>query len=253
MFCCLGMLGSASTWTFNVVQQIAQSLAPDRPVRPVFVAGALPACDDTAETLVIKTHGTDNMRALGRRAKAIIITIRDPRDAIASLMQHNKASFGFAAGVTEVSALACARLASHRRALLLRFEDRFFDDPETVGRIARLFPGDLANGESTRIFEALRRDAVEAFIAKLETLRTTERIFDEMTGQWDTFDAASGWHKHHAGRDAEVGRWRRELSNAQATAVERRMQGWMERFGYLPQTSQPRSYRLSVGRYGIVD
>ena len=143
--------------------------------------------------------------------------------------------------------------ADVRRALLLRFEDRFFDDPETVGRIARLFPGDLANGESTRIFEALRRDAVEAFIAKLETLRTTERIFDEMTGQWDTFDAASGWHKHHAGRDAEVGRWRRELSNAQATAVERRMQGWMERFGYLPQTSQPRSYRLSVGRYGIVD
>ncbi len=253
MFCCLGMYASASTWTFNVVQQIAGALAPTRPVVPVFVGHAIPECDETAATLVVKTHGTDFARELSRRANAIIITIRDPRDAVASLVRHNKAPFDFALRVTEASAWACARSVSHRRSVLLKFEDRFFDDPRTVERIAAMFPGVLPKSESMRIFEALRRDAVDAFIANLETLATTERVFDEMTGQWDTYDGESGWHKHHAGRDAEVGRWRRELSDHQVLTIQRRMQPWMERFGYVPQTSRQGAYVLSVSQYGIVE
>ncbi|MGA3398912.1 MAG: hypothetical protein ABSC95_06805 [Acetobacteraceae bacterium] len=252
MFCCLGMYASASTWTFNVVQQIAGTVAPTRPVMPVFVADAIPKCDDNSATLVVKTHGTPAARELGRRARAIIITIRDPRDAVASLMRHNKAPFDFALRVTEVSAWACARFVSHRRSVLLKFEDRFFDDPGTVERIAATFPGTLSESECRRIFERLRRDAVDAFIANLETLATANSMFDEMTGQWDTYDGASGWHKHHAGRDAEVGRWRRELADQQVLTVERRLRPWMERFGYLPITSRRDAYVLSVGQYGIV-
>lgn len=253
MFWCLGMYGSASTWTFNVVQKIAGSLAPTKPVTPLFVAHTLPDRDENSGTLVVKTHGTDVARELARRAEAIIITIRDPRDAIASLMRYNKTPFDLALRVTDASAATCARFMSHRRSVLLRFEDRFFDDPATVERIAAMFPGVLPLSESRRIFDELRRAAVDAFIANLEALPTTESSLDDLTGQWDTYDEVTGWHKHHAGRDAEVGRWRRELSDRQVLTIESHMQPLMERLGYLPITPRRGAYMLRVGQYGIVE
>ena len=252
MFWCLGMYSSASTWTFNVVQRIAGSIAPARPVLPAFVVDEIPDCDEASRTLVVKTHATAVAQELGRRAQAVIITIRDPRDAVASLMRHNKAPFDIALGVTEASAWTCAQFATHRQTALLKFEDRFFDDPGTVERIAALFPGILPNSVSRRIFAQLRRDSVDAFIASLETLPTTECHFDGVTGQWDTYDEATGWHKHHAGRNAEVGRWRRDLSDLQVMTIQQRMRPWMERFGYWPTTSRQNPYALNVGRYGVV-
>jgi hypothetical protein len=253
MFWCLGMYSSASTWTFNVVQQIAGSIDPARAVTPVFGYDALPDCDESSTTLVIKTHAAGIAEELGRRAQGIVITIRDPRDAIASLMRHNKAPFDLALRVTEASAWTCARFAAHPRAALLRFEDRFFDDPRTVQCIASLFPGTLPAADSQRIFERLRRNSVDAFIAGLETMPTSERHFDEQTGEWDAYDPATGWHKHHAGRNAEIGRWRRELSDLQALTIARRLRPWMQRFGYSPSTPQPQPpYALSVGRYEFV-
>jgi hypothetical protein len=253
MFWCLGMYGSASTWTFNVVQKIAASLAPATPVIPLFVASTLPDCDETSGTLVVKSHATAVARELGRRSEAIVITIRDPRDAVASLMQHNKAPFDLALAVTEASAATCARFIAHRRAVLFKFEDRFFDDPATVDRIAALLPGALSPPDSRRIFDELRRDSVDAFIANLEALPTTERSLDELTGQWDTYDEATGWHKHHAGRNAEVGRWRHQLSDRQVQIIQGRMQYLMERFGYLPMTARRHPFVLSIGQYGMVE
>lgn len=252
MFWCLGMYSSASTWTFNVVQRIAGSIAPDRPVLPAFVVDGIPDCDEESRTLVVKTHATTVAQELGQRAQAVVITIRDPRDAVASLMRHNKAPFDIALGVTEASAWTCAQFTTHRQSALLKFEDRFFDDPGTVERIAALFPGVLPNSVSKRIFAQLRRDSVDAFIASLETLPTTECHFDGVTGQWDTYDEVTGWHKHHAGRNAEIGRWRRDLSDLQVMTIQQRMRPWMERFGYCPTTSRQNPYALSVGRYGFV-
>jgi len=252
MFWCLGMYASASTWTFNLVQKVALSLAPTKPVIAVFVVDTLPDCDDDSGTLVVKTHGAPVARELGQRAKAIFITIRDPRDAVASLMRHNKAPFDLALNVTDAAAWTCAQFITHRRAVLLRFEDRFFDDPATVDRIAAMFPGALPKGDGKRIFTELHRDAVDAFIANLEALPTTETYLDSESGQWDTYDQVTGWHKHHAGRTAEVGRWRRDLTDLQIQAIQRRMQPCMERFGYLPTTSRPNSYRLRVSRYEVL-
>ena len=205
-----------------------------------------------SKTLVVKSHATKLAHELGSRAEAVIITIRDPRDAIASLMRHNKTPFDLALKVTEASAWTCATLIAHRRSMLFKFEDRFFDDPRSVERIAAGFPRALSQTESRRIFDALRRDAVDAFIANLEALPTTETSFDEMTGQWDTYDEASGWHKHHAGRSAEVGRWRRESSGRQVRSIEQEMRPLMERFGYLPTRAPRGQYNLRIGQYQIV-
>jgi hypothetical protein len=132
----------------------------------------------------------------------------------------------------------------------LRFEDRFYDDPATIGRIAATFPGILSVADTARIFADSRRDAVEAFIERLDKLPTAKSHLDEATGHYDTFDEHTGWHKHHAGRKGEIGRWRRELSPTQVAAVERILRPWMERFGYRPAT--PRDYMLKVGDFQVV-
>jgi hypothetical protein len=252
MFWCLGMYSSASTWMFNVVQQIARSAAATKQVMPAFVGNTIPDCDEDQQTLVIKTHATEYEQALGQRAQAIIITIRDPRDAVASLMVHNKAPFDVALRATEASAWTCARVAKLEKSSVLRFEDRFFDDPATVERIADLFPGQLTHDDSKRIFAQFSRDQVEKFIATLEALPTTVSEFNDVTGHWDIADAATGWHKHHAGRSAEVGRWHHDLSDLQARIVQHRMRPWMERFGYDRTAPRQNAYVLNVGRYGLV-
>jgi hypothetical protein len=45
---------------------------------------------------------------------------------------------------------------------------------------------------------------------------------DRVSG--DRLDPQTHWHTHHAGRTGEIGRWRRELSPAQADAVVERLQ-----------------------------
>jgi hypothetical protein len=112
------MFSSASTWTFNLVREIASSLAPDRPGVPVFldVADALPGHDDGC--LIVKTHGTVIACELGRRAEAIVVTIRDPRDTIVSLMRHNGLPFEIVPRMTEVSAWTCMPFMAHRRSVL---------------------------------------------------------------------------------------------------------------------------------------
>jgi hypothetical protein len=245
------MYGSASTWTFNVVQKLAAVLVPDRPVVPHFVNESLADLDPAAGTLVVKSHATPRGEELARRARAIIITIRDPRDALASLMAHNLVPFDVALEVVEASALTCSRFAQHERATLLRFSDRFFDDPATISRIAATFGGTLLDADKARIFAETRREEVENLIARLEELPTASTYFNERTGHDDTVDEVTGWHKHHAGRKGEDGRWRRELSPQQVAAVEQRLWKWMERFGYPPEMPQPPPYVLTVGRFGI--
>jgi hypothetical protein len=251
MFWCLGMFSSASTWTFNVVQQVAAAVAPGGAHRSLFLDfdDGLPSVDDM---LVVKTHGSAVARQLGQLAAGIVITLRDPRDAVVSLMTSNRLPFEIALRMTEVSAMTCLPFVRHPRAVVFRFEDRFFEDPMTVERIAALFPVRLPAGESERIFTALRREAVDAFIAEMAGKPTTQRAFNAVTGQLDVFHVATGWHKHHAERKGEVGRWHRELSDAQVWAIEQRLRPWMERVGYDSPASRGAAYRLGIGRFGVV-
>jgi len=254
MYWCLGMYASASTWTYNLVKQIAATLLPDRPVLSRFVADELPTPQEAeAHTVVVKTHASIAYEELARRATAIIITIRDPRDAIASLLTHNKVPFEMALNVTEATAGMCGHFMSDPRAVALKFEDRFFDDPATVARIAARFPGMLSDADAARIFAALRRGAVDSFIANLDALASAKTEFDDVTGHWDTYDPLTGWHKHHARRTAEIGRWRRELTPEQAVAIEQRLGRWMKRFGYAPAPPRREAYTLRIGRYGVIE
>jgi hypothetical protein len=167
-------------------------------------------------------------------------------------MAHNKAPFDLALRSTEATAFLCGRFAADPRAVVLRFEDRFYDDPLTIEMVAATFRRKLSDPDRDRIFSETRREAIDAFIANLEVLPAMESNFDALTGQQDTYDPVTGWHKHHAGRKAEIGRWQRELPAAQVAAIEQRLGPWMKRFGYRPITPEAPPYVLKTGRFEIM-
>src|SRR3974390_2028073 len=95
---CLGMFSSASTWMYNAALKVANALHPNGKVETKFIPdrGHLPVFSEDADALIVKTHGVSGQARpwLARGADAIIVTIRDPRDAVTPLMEHYSLIFG---------------------------------------------------------------------------------------------------------------------------------------------------------------
>ena len=181
-------------------------------------------------TAIVKTHETDAAAAdtLAERSLAIWLSVRDPRDCAASLMQYQDCSFDEALEMTAEAAAACRTVLHHPRARLFRFEDNFFDRPETLDAIAASFGHTLTAAARTRIFAETRRSAVESFISSFPRVATV--IAQPEQGHFVDLDTQ--WHSHHAGRDGVVGRWRSKLTREQSAAVADRLSDAMNCFGY---------------------
>lgn len=132
---CLGTPSSGSTWIYNVTMQIAACVDPEGKVQVGFARNAADVVGCVRQSTahpgrahVIKTHQVENedaVAALSQGADAIIITIRDPRDAVTSGMLYRKSDFGKLLAVLEKSARLCARFANDKRSLLFRYEAGF--------------------------------------------------------------------------------------------------------------------------------
>ena len=247
MHWCLGMYGSASTWAFYVVQKLAAVLVPERPVMTRFLEHVANLEADGA-TLIVKTHAAPVHAEIAQNAQAIIITMRDPRDSLASMIAHNKVDYDLALELVQATAAMCLRYAHDPRAVALRFEDRFYDNPATIDRLAATFGRPLARADRDRIFAETRREAVEQFIASLDTLPTVAQLPNQLDPE-DRHDLVTGWHKHHAGRKGEVGRWRQELAETEVAGIEDKLREWMRYFGYKAHTLAPLPYALRIGQY----
>jgi len=231
MHWCLGMRSSGSTWIFNVVRKVAAVMAPDRSIlAPYVVLGSeLPDLPDPAHLIIVKSHETDEIAAaaLHKHADVIWISVRDPRDCVASLVQHHQVEFGAALEQVRRDARYCVRFVSDRKARLFRYESGFIDNPTTVGRIAAGFGGVLSVADRDRIFAETRRPVIEAFIRQLDRLPTTCRPAPN-----DLVDLVTQWHSHHANRTGESGRWRSLLTPRQVVAIEQCLPDWMHSFAY---------------------
>jgi hypothetical protein len=229
---CLGMYASASTWLFNVVLKVARALYPKRLVVGGFVhtLANLEVARRPAGLAIIKSHETELAAAdeLGRLAASILVSIRDPRDAVASLMTFQGHGFDKALQLAEASARLCSRFARDPRAALLRYENGFVDDPRTLALLAARLGGTLAPQEQARIFGETRRAAIERYIAGIDKMPTT--LWSRQTG--DYLDPATHWHRHHANRTGEIGRWRRVLSPGQTATIEANLADWTAEFDY---------------------
>ena len=226
------MYASGSTWLFNAMRDVAAVVRPEQPALSCY-AETLPMLApvrDAAGVRIVKTHQLDAKAEafMNEAAATVLLTIRDPRDAVVSLMQHMRHSFAAALATVERSALFAQRYAADPRTVLLRYEAGFIDDPATFDRLAAVLGGALAAPARAALFTRTRRAAIEAQIAQLEDLPTA--VKDPRSG--DVVDQVSQWHRHHANRGGEVGRWRRLLPAEAVSIVEQRLGGWMAALGY---------------------
>jgi hypothetical protein len=249
MIWCLGMYASASTWVYNVALNIAEQ-SDGTPPLGLYVTGAAELAGLAPDRLaVVKSHDVDaaGTALLDAQARAILLSVRDPRDAVASLMLYMRHPFTLALQRVELSARYLARWRTDPRTLLLRYEDGFAERAATVAAMAARMDRKLPAESVAAIHAQTTRAAIDAFVGTIATLPTALR--DPGTG--DVVDTVTQWHSHHAGRTGEIGRWRRLLKPPQVQAIEACLGDWMAAFGYAPTAASP-AIRLTVGRYGIV-
>ncbi|HET9018436.1 MAG TPA: hypothetical protein VFN46_02560, partial [Acetobacteraceae bacterium] len=174
----LGLHGSASTWAYNVAREAMVAACGAEGVAACF-AGT-PA-DLLAETrapgrrVVCKTHGFPGLDVLAHLTQArMVATVRDPRDAVVSLMERFASPLAVAVrGVAQDCQYAAWCAAGGQ--LVLRYEDRFFDDPASVARVAAHLGLALADADAVRIFANWRTERVRAFAASVAAL-PAERV-----------------------------------------------------------------------------
>jgi hypothetical protein len=224
------MYASGSTWLYNTTRDVAGQLYPEAWVNGAYAEGMEALTRLPPGLNVVKTHHLPRPAGqfLHARADRILLSLRDPRDAVTSLMQHMGQSFLQALHWAEESALFCARHAGDARATLFIYETGFTEAPGTLDLLAAALGGTLPAAARAALFTSTRREAIEAKIATLEALPTSWRN----PANGDLVDTDTQWHRHHAGRSGEVGRWRRLMPPEGVAVIERRLGGFMREFGY---------------------
>ncbi len=153
---------------------------------------------------------------LASRARGIFITVRDPRDAVVSLMQARSHTFDRALHFVSQSARLCMEFSTDSRARLFGYETEFFNDVQTVKLVASHLGYGITDEAVQHIFAATSRPEVEKHIASMH--KKTGVLQDKLSG--DLLDPQTQWHTHHAGRSGETGRWRHVLTPQQVLEVE---------------------------------
>lgn len=232
VYWCVGMYASASTWLYNAVCGVVTRSKPSAPLRRLFVDKLkhLKNFDPRVAGFVIKSHYVepDAAEIVMNSASAIFLSVRDPRDCVASLMRHHGEGFEEALESVAASARFCERLRHAPRSRVFTYEARFMDAPGTIASIAALTGLPVSSEAAEGIFSSLQRHKVEELISKLDTL-PGRRVTPNSD---DTWDDETHWHRHHANRDGRSGIWRDCLTEEQTAAVDERLADWMPLFGY---------------------
>ncbi len=228
------MPGSASTWVFNVAREVLLRQAGARVVESFYsdaLDRAWPVFREQGHLdriVVWKLHEPDaDWPAFLREARVkLVLSIRDPRDAMLSLMERF--------GETGEAAFARVNVAFTRVLeslayphIGLRYEDRFFEQPDTVAQVARYLgvPIDGADGE--RIFATYRTARVNAFAGDLDALPG-----DRRRGQGSAqYDEVTQIHRRHIG-DQRVGKWRDQFNAEERRRLTGRFRPFLDMFGY---------------------
>ncbi|WP_083901005.1 sulfotransferase domain-containing protein [Azospirillum sp. B4] len=217
---CVGMPGSASTWSFNVVRQLLVHAHGEGGFKSDYrndLEHYVGIGQKSKVPLVLKTHHPDNMTQLRIAHEDIptVITLRDPRDCVASLMQRFETPFNeaFAYVLRSVRRVQPC-MAQGRRTVVFRYEDGFHDRLESVARIADLIGVPAPEEVLRTIHESLLTRTVKRTLADL----AEEGHFVQNAGtdaRPNLYDPVTHWHKTHIG-DGTVGKYKTLPERAQS-------------------------------------
>ncbi len=228
----LGVYGSASTWVFNVLRELSiVCYGPER-VHAIFSDSVQVVLEDPltrGRHIVWKLHQADEswpaFAALSRAR--VVLTIRDPRDAIASIMQR------FGVGITTACADVVGTLkrvaeCTAEGHLGLRYEDSFFNKPETVRALAQYCDCPVSPAEEARIFALYTTERVRQLGLAVDSLPPS-RV--RTIGNWTRYDGVTQIHRNHIG-DQRVGKWRVYFDAAEQAAINARLAPYLRAFRY---------------------
>ncbi|HVU19391.1 MAG TPA: hypothetical protein VHE09_01585 [Rhizomicrobium sp.] len=227
---CVGLKSSGSTWLYNVVIQLLTEKYGGGVC--AFYAdnfAMFPPGTEHARVLVIKAHEpSKSLVYLSRLTRGeVFLTLREPRDAIVSLMQRFEHGFDGALKETARHAARIAELDAEEDMITYRYEDGFFDRFETVGEIAGALGIKIGKAALMRIHRNLTRDEVRKTIGGL---KKSGRFGKKPNA--DSFDPGTHWHPGHVG-DGKIGKFAGLLSPAQQKKVLSVTPAYAKRFGYL--------------------
>jgi hypothetical protein len=250
MVLCAGLKSSGSTWAYNVVMEIlkatnAKASSRGRKKVAAFYADKMesfPAAAGAVDQLVIKTHiPAPAILLLSQIVRAkVIVSVREPRDAIASLLQRFGHDFDVALGEVAAGAQCLVKLAAARRCMILRYEDRFYARIETVKKIADFLGVKLPHATLARIQASLTPERVSR---RILTLHRTGAFGKRPTS--NSFDPLTHWHPGHVG-DGRIGKYSTTLSPKQQKSVLSQTRLYRKEFGYPASTAIGKSRKASL-------
>ncbi|MCB8880467.1 hypothetical protein ACELLULO517_09505 [Acidisoma cellulosilytica] len=225
-----GLHGSASTWVFNIVRELlTASLGPDK-VLSFYADDPAVFPSEVAQAgrhLVVKFHfgGPALDDWLTAQSVPVVLSLRDPRDAVISMALRFRAPLAAATQWVANDCNAFARLAA-RGHPVLRYENRFFDQPRTIALLAAQLglPCDLDLRD--RLFARYEAEAVKEFAAGLENLPPERQTL--VAGH--RMDRLTQILAPHIG-DGRSGKWR-DLPEAVGAELTQVFEPFLKRFGY---------------------
>lgn len=226
---CAGMKSSGSTWLFNVVNRILKQSGISKVMS--FYADAieefLPGVAD-ARFCVIKTHmPVPALQFLAAFNHApVLLSVREPLDAVASLMARFDHNFDFAAREVIATADRLLMLYQAGKLPIFRYEDRFYDREATVHAIAAMLNMDVSEADARAIFADLTRDKVRSTLDDLQS----RGVFGAEPDA-NRYDPATHWHPGHIG-DTKIGKFTHWLSADQQTHILVATAPYRAAFGY---------------------
>jgi GR25 family glycosyltransferase involved in LPS biosynthesis/glycosyltransferase involved in cell wall biosynthesis len=214
---------------FNLAREICRAEAVDFASCHRDSEANLPLDGPGSRLLVVKSHNpmADLQSLIANSSEPAVITVRDPRDAVVSMLQRfpNSPVTSFEETLNTVahSAQTLVTLSRLRAMLVFRYEDGFVGSVETFDRIAALLGTTPPQDHREAILAGLTPEAVRRTISDLEAAGAIRGA--------DVWDSATQWHANHVG-DGKIGKFGSVLSLEQQREVVRQTREFCECFGY---------------------
>ncbi len=228
---CAGLPRSASTWAFNAAASLG-CLSGKWPQVAMFYSDGIGGSHDEemlrGGLLLIKTHSPSPLLccAVLWSGAPVLLTIRDPRDCVVSLMQQFGFAFADAVRAISASAAALLRLEQAAAPLLLRYEDRVAFGLDGINRIAEFLHLDIPRSDREQIACELSRERVGQFVDEAKFVNIPGEPMPLPQSRPET-----QWHPNHIG-DGLIGKYNRLLTPAQIAVVNYETREFRRRFGY---------------------
>ena len=206
----LGIPSSASTWVFNILKAILKKKGIPLDAYQCETLGDLVKHIGAKNRAhVWKAHNLENplLRMVELSEVPLVVSVRDPRDAVASLVgRFNADPIDSAQQVMRSISSVFSATAAVRRSMVCVYETGFPERPETVQSIADIMGVALTPAEILAIQGEFNLAQVRKFTSGLDALPQDRLV---RNGD-DVMDAETQFHRVHVS-DAAVGKWRTVL------------------------------------------